>query len=170
MSSIHLTTHIYAPIELVFDLSRSIDFHMISTPGSDEVAVGGRTTGLIELDETVTWEAKHLGVRQTLTSIITGFERPTYFADEQFKGIFKNFHHQHFFEQKEDHVLLTDTFDFESPGWIIGKFFNWIYLKGYLEGFLVRRNAILKEWAESPDQPWKELPGMEIHLPQPSIS
>lgn len=161
MSRIHLNTFIEAPIDLVFDLSRSIDFHTLSTPGSDEKAIAGCTSGLIELGETVTWRATHLGFRQTLTSKITGFRRPFYFADEQHQGIFKWFRHEHFFHDLGDRVLLTDIFEFESPGWIIGKLFNHFYLKGYLQGFLERRNAMLKTYCESPEQPWRKLPGME---------
>lgn len=74
MPCISLTTEIKAPIERCFDLSRSIDLHVVSTSGTDEKAVGGRTSGLIEKNETVTWQAVHLGVKQNLTSLITEFE------------------------------------------------------------------------------------------------
>ena len=67
MPVIETETLVAAPIEQVFDLSRSIDFHQESTPGTNERAVAGRASGLIELGETVTWEATHFGVRQRLT-------------------------------------------------------------------------------------------------------
>lgn len=71
MPLIHLITSIKAPIQVVFDLSRSIDFHQESVSKTREKAVAGRTSGLIELGETVTWEAFHLGVKQQLTTKIT---------------------------------------------------------------------------------------------------
>ena len=67
MSFIKLETYISAPIEKVFDLARSIDLHKVSTLGTNEEAIAGRTTGLIELGETVTWQAKHFGLYQKLT-------------------------------------------------------------------------------------------------------
>ena len=66
MPVIELTTYIEAPIERVFDLARSVDAHTASTSQSKERAVAGRTSGLIEQDETVTWEATHFGIKQSL--------------------------------------------------------------------------------------------------------
>ena len=59
---------------MVFDLSRSIDFHMESASKTQERAIEGKTCGLIELGETVTWEAVHFGVKQQLTTKITAME------------------------------------------------------------------------------------------------
>ena len=59
MVEIELETRINAPIERVFDLSRSIDAHLDSTSSTGERAIAGTTTGLIGLGETVTWSAVH---------------------------------------------------------------------------------------------------------------
>lgn len=91
MPVIRLTTIINAPVAVVFDLSRSIDLHKISTAHTNEQAVAGKTSGLIGMDESVTWRAKHFGVTQLLTSKITAFESPHYFTDEMVSGAFKQF-------------------------------------------------------------------------------
>ena len=54
MPLIHLNTYIQAPIEVVFDLSRSIELHTLSTAHTNEQAIAGKTSGLLELGETVT--------------------------------------------------------------------------------------------------------------------
>ena len=51
-----------------------------------ERAVAGRTTGLIGLGESVTWEARHLGIRQRFTAEVTAFDRPRYFRDVMTPG------------------------------------------------------------------------------------
>ena len=89
MPFIDIETTIKAPIERCFDLARSIDLHQISTSHTNETAIAGTTSGLIGLNETVTWEATHFGVRQQLTSRITEFEYPNLFTDEMVKGVFK---------------------------------------------------------------------------------
>lgn len=71
MSTIHLETLIQADSHKVFDLARDIDLHQKSTFQTGEKAIAGRTSGLIEFGETVTWKAKHLGFYQTHTSKIT---------------------------------------------------------------------------------------------------
>ena len=73
------TTMIAAPIERCFDLSRSVEVHLLSNVHSGEqaLAVGGVTSGLVGLSEEVTWRAKHFGIWQNLTSKITAMESPS---------------------------------------------------------------------------------------------
>lgn len=149
MPVILLETRIKADIERVFDLSRSIDLHKLSTAKTKEEAIDGVKTGLIRLHESVTWRATHFGIRQQLTTIITAFNRPVHFCDEQQKGIFKSLKHDHFFQRHADVVLMTDRFEFESPFGILGKAFNRIILTAYLKKFLTERNALIKEFAET---------------------
>jgi len=68
MAKVRIVTKIAAPIGVCFNLARDIDFHTRSLRDTGERAVGGRTSGLIGLGESVTWEARHLGVRQRLTA------------------------------------------------------------------------------------------------------
>lgn len=155
MPKIELRTEIKSTLEICFDLARSIDLHKISTSKTNEEAIAGRTSGLINLGETVTWKATHFGIRQKLTAQITAFDRPNNFRDEQIAGIFKLMVHQHKFEQHDGHVIMTDIFEFESPLGILGRTFNSIILTRYMTKFLVERNKIIKQYAES--EKWKEV-------------
>ncbi|MEL6867398.1 MAG: SRPBCC family protein [Bacteroidota bacterium] len=155
MPTIRLKTTIKAPIARVFDLCRSIDLHKISMEHTNEEAIAGVTSGLIKMDETVTWRAKHFGVYHILTSKITAFRSPNYFADEMEKGIFKRFKHEHILEEVEEGTLLIDVFDYESPLGILGKLADYLFLEEYMERFLEERNEIIKTYAES-DQ-WKSI-------------
>ena len=95
MPNIYLKTIIDAPQKVCFDLARSIDFHQISMPRSNEKAVDGRISGLIQKGEFVTWEATHFFVKQRLSSKITEMEEPNYFVDEMISGAFKSIRHKH---------------------------------------------------------------------------
>ncbi|RQO32192.1 cell division protein [Taibaiella sp. KBW10] len=148
MASIYLETWINAPRQLVFDLARSIDLHQESARETNEKAIAGRTSGLIGLNETVTWRAKHLGFYQELTTRITLMQVPERFEDVMEKGIFKRLHHIHLFEEKDSGTLMTDQFIFTSPlGWL-GKAADRLFLTHYLKGFLIKRNKLLKKRAE----------------------
>jgi len=151
MPSIHLTTIINAPIQVCFDLSRSIDLHMVSTAETGEHVIAGRTSGLIELNDTVTWRAKHLGVWQNLTSKITEFNPPNYFVDEMVSGAFKSFRHEHHFEESNKDTLMKDAFTFESPFGVLGTLANQLFLTKYMTYFLEERNKVIKDYAESGD-------------------
>ena len=148
MTQIELATLINAPIERCFDLARSIDLHMESTKQTGESAIDGRTNGLIELGETVTWRAKHLGIWQNLTSKITAFNYPVYFVDEMVSGAFKNFKHEHHFSSVDGQTLMRDIFVFQSPMGVLGRLINWLLLKRYMTGLLVKRNEVIKGAAE----------------------
>lgn len=89
--------------------------HKISTEQTNEKVIAGKTSGLIGMSESVTWRAKHLGIYQNLTSKITEFDRPNYFADEMQKGVFKEFKHEHHFSELNGGTLMIDIFVYKSP-------------------------------------------------------
>jgi ligand-binding SRPBCC domain-containing protein len=155
MPTIELITEIKANITICFDLSRSIDLHKISTAHTNEKAIDGRTSGLIELNEFVTWQAKHFGITQKLSSKITQFNRPFHFRDELLSGIFKSLVHDHFFEQKENYVIMKDIFVFKSPLGFIGNWADKLVLTEYLKALLINRNNVIKEYAET--EKWKSV-------------
>lgn len=148
MTTIKITTHYFAPIEKVFDTNRDISIHQQTASKTKEVAIAGITSGLINKNETVTWKGKHFGVFVTHQSLIPEMIFPTYFVDEQLKGHFKSFKHQHFFEQKENYVEVKDFLEYETPFGVFGKLFDKLFLKKHLTNFIIHRNAILKDLAE----------------------
>ena len=155
MPHIHITTFIAAPIERVFDLSRSINLHQVSTASTGEKAIAGVLNGLISLHETVTWQARHLFKTRLFTSKITRMERPFVFIDEMIKGDFISFHHEHHFKAAENGTIMIDVIHFESPYGALGKIANRVFLRSYIERFLVKRNNVIKEYAET--QKWKAI-------------
>lgn len=148
MPQIRLETYIAADQQTVFDLSRSIDLHQISTAHTNEKAVAGKTSGLIELEEWVTWEARHFGVVQQLTSKITEMKHPEYFVDEMVSGAFKSIRHEHLFSQDERGTLMVDLFNYVSPLGPLGKLADWLFLTKYLKNLLIKRNEVIKRYAE----------------------
>lgn len=149
MPKIELETIINAPIERVFDLARCIDLHAESLSHTNEKAIAGKTKGLINLEETVTWQAKHFGINQKLTSKITQFDYPTYFRDSMVSGAFSRFDHDHFFEEFEGKTLMRDIFHYDSPFGVLGKFADVLFLENYMKNILIIRNQIIKQVAEN---------------------
>ncbi len=155
MPEIHLTSFIAAPVERVFDLSRSINLHQISTADTNEKAIAGTLSGLINKDETVTWQARHLLKTRRFTSKITEMQKPVFFIDNMVKGDFKSFHHEHHFKAADNGTIMIDMINFESPYGVIGKILNSFFLKSYIEKLLVKRNTVIKDYAET--QKWKAI-------------
>jgi ligand-binding SRPBCC domain-containing protein len=155
MPTIHLTTFIAAPPERVFDLSRSVELHKKSMADRNEEAVAGTTTGLINLDETVTWKAKHLGKTRVMRVRVSSMQMPHSFTDELVQGDFKNMKHEHHFKPVSNGTLMIDLFTFETPYGRIGMMANRLFLTRYLRKLLEQRNLVIKEYAES--EKWKFL-------------
>ena len=155
MAEIFITTQINCAKEIVFDLSRSIDIHLISTSRTAERAVVGKTTGLINLHEEVTWQANHLFKKRYFTSRITAMQAAAYFCDEMQQGDFKKFLHEHFFEQNEQGTLMKDRILLEAPYGILGKLVTAVFLKNYIKHFLIERNKTIKHYAENGQ--WKQI-------------
>ncbi len=150
MAKIIISTYINAPIELVYDNSRSIDLHIISSSNTKEKAIDGITSGLINLGETVTWRAKHLGFFFTHKSKITAMSQPYYFTDTMTKGAFLSFNHEHIFIPiNKKNTLVIDIIDYRVPGYFIGMFFNFCILKRHLVKFIRKRNSFIKVYTES---------------------
>jgi ligand-binding SRPBCC domain-containing protein len=149
MPVIELSTKIRAPIERVFDLSCSIDLHKTSTAHTGEQAVAGVTSGLIGLGEEVTWRARHFGVWQELTTRITQYTRPAHFRDSMVHGAFRRFDHDHFFAEREGVTLMRDVFDYDAPLGPLGRLADRLFLERYMRDFLIVRNRIIQEAAES---------------------
>jgi ligand-binding SRPBCC domain-containing protein len=155
MPLLSLTIIIHAPIEICFDLSRSIDMHKISTAQTKEEAIAGVTTGLIGLGEEVTWRAKHLGIVQKLSSRITAFDFPHYFQDTMIKGAFKSITHDHVFERIGSFTKMKDHLYYQSPLGFLGRIADRLFLEKYLTELLEKRNQVIKATAESGE--WKKI-------------
>lgn len=155
MPVIKLTTFINAPLERVFNLSRSIDLHTISTIHSNEKAVAGVTTGLININETVTWQAFHLFKIRRFTSKITALTLYEHFCDEMIEGDFITFKHNHYFNTEAGITIMKDIIEFKSPYSFVGNLFNKIYLTNYLKKITIQRNDCIKQYAET--DKWKKI-------------
>src|SRR5262245_12573975 len=102
-------------------------------PGNRRARGRGLTAGLIGMgEEEVTWEARHFGVRQRLTSRITAYDRSHRFRDSQVRGAFRPFDHDHVFSESDGVTVMTDVFVYQSPlGWL-GRCADRLFLEAYV--------------------------------------
>ncbi len=152
MVTLETVTVIAAPLELCFDLARSVEVHLAGNVhwGEQAVAEGGVTTGLVGLGERVTWRARHFGVRQRLTSEITALERPAFFRDVMIRGAFDSMEHDHYFRAlSSGQTEMRDMFRFAAPWGLLGRIAETWVLRSYMGNLLAERNAALKKIAEA---------------------
>ncbi|MEU6730915.1 SRPBCC family protein [Nonomuraea wenchangensis] len=149
-SCFEVVTLIHAPPELVFDTSLSVELHTASMAASRERAVAGVTSGLLGPGDRVTWRARHFGVPWRMTSLISGYDRPAYFVDEQVAGPFRRWRHTHHFvlAPDEEGTVMRDVVDFAAPAGPLGVVAEALVLRRYLARLILLRNAHLKRITE----------------------
>ncbi|WP_298497947.1 SRPBCC family protein [uncultured Algibacter sp.] len=148
MPLVQIETFINADIQTCFDLARNVDFYQKSIKNSREIAIDGKTTGLVEANDFITWEAKHLGFVRHITLKVTEFNNPSLFVDEIVEGDFKAYKHEHIFRKSNNKTIMIDKFYFESNWGVLGKIVDKFFMKKYMINILKIRNKTLKEKAE----------------------
>lgn len=144
-----MTTIVPADIEAVFDLSLTVEVHLDSFSKSQERAVDGVTSGVMALDDEVTWKARHLGRIWTMRSRISALERPDMFVDEQVKGPFARWHHVHRFTAIDERTTrMVDEIEMRAPLGILGRIAERIGLVWYMKRLMGTRNEAIVAMAE----------------------
>jgi len=131
------------PPHELFRRSLSVDAHVASMAGSGERAVGGVLSGQIGEGQTVTWQARHFGVRIRMTSLVSEVEEPVRFVDHQVRGPFKAFRHVHTFEPHDSGTLMVDAISFTAPFGPLGRLVERLVLGAYMHRLIVQRNEYL---------------------------
>lgn len=137
------TESVLAP-ERLFDLARDITAHTQSMMGSRETAVGGVRSGYIGLNEEVTWRAWHFGLPLRMTSRVTAICPPRSFTDEQIRGPFRYFKHEHEFRPHGEGTLMVDRVSFAAPLGFLGRLVERLVLASYMQRLIERRNLYLQ--------------------------
>ena len=148
MPVIHVTTIIHAPVERVFDISRSIELHKKSMQHTHEQAIAGNVSGLLNEGDIVTWKAFHLRKERYLKVRISKLQKYSFFIDEMMQGDFKSYKHEHYFKPIDNGTILINILSFETPYSVIGILFNKFFLTNYMKQLLEHRINFIKHYAE----------------------
>jgi ligand-binding SRPBCC domain-containing protein len=147
-AELELRTVIAAPVELVYELSLSVEEHVASMGRSGEDAVGARRSGTLRNGDEVTWRGRHFGLPFTMTSRVVTTDPPHSFVDEQVRGPFARFRHEHRFTSGLDATVMLDRVSFDAPLGVLGDIVEAMVLRRYLAKIIGERNAYLKTRAE----------------------
>lgn len=103
--------------------------------------------------QVMTYKVKPLaGIPLSWMTEITHVQAPNYFVDEQRKGPYKLWHHQHHFQKIEGGVEMTDLVHYRLPFGLIGKVANALIVKKELEKiFSYRYQKIVELFGQWPD-------------------
>ena len=154
MLTIRHAVTVHASAERCFDLTRSVDLHVDSSPEIGAQAVGGRQDGLSELGDETTWSARFFGVRFAMTTRIEGYTSPYHFNDRMTNGLLRRFTHVYRFEAQPDGCCnVSDELQVEAPFGFLGCLMERFYLIRKMETLVCLRLERIKAAAEGEE--WK---------------
>ncbi len=91
-----------------------------------------------------------LGIPVYWMTEITHVNGNSFFADEQRKGPYRLWHHQHHFREIEGGVEMTDIVHYQNPLWLLGELANTLFVKKQLRDIFSYRfhkvNELLGHW------------------------
>lgn len=84
-------------------------------------------------------------IKMNWVTEITQVKDKHFFIDEQRMGPYKMWHHQHFFEEQDNGVMMTDIVTYIPPFGILGDMANSIFINNQLEGIFNYRFNVLEQ-------------------------
>ena len=149
LGQIVIRTSIAASPARCFDLARDVAVHCQTAAFTGErVVPPGRTAGLLEPGDEVTFDARHFGLRWRLTARIVEFDRPLRFVDESLRGPFQSLRHTHEFHDHDGRTEMVDMLEWTLPFGVLGKLADTLFLRRHLLWFMTTKQRALKALAE----------------------
>jgi ligand-binding SRPBCC domain-containing protein len=141
------TQNIPASVEEVWDFfSNPNKLHLITPPYMKFKVISKEKTERIYKGQVIEYTVKPiLGIPLYWMTEITEVKDKTLFIDEQRKGPYKLWKHQHFFKEIPGGVEMTDLVHYRPPLWMIGSMANRLFLKKQLNRIFEYRYKKVEE-------------------------
>lgn len=98
----------------------------------------------------IDYTIKLMGFRVHWQTLISEYDPPKRFADEQSKGPYKYWHHEHLFESIADGTKIIDHVEYELPFGILGRLVHFAFVRHELRRiFDYRQEVINRTFAKS---------------------
>lgn len=85
------------------------------------------------------------GLRMRWTTLISCYEPPFKFVDEQLKGPYSFWHHTHTFEETGEGTVIRDHVRYVLPFGPLGEIAHALFVKRQLEGIFAYRQKVIED-------------------------
>jgi len=86
-----------------------------------------------------------LGIKMNWVTEITHIKDKKYFVDEQRKGPYKMWHHEHILVETDNGIIMKDIISYIPPFGILGKILNKLFIKRQVSEIFNYRTEVLKK-------------------------
>lgn len=77
-------------------------------------------------------------------TLISEFDPPRSFVDDQLKGPYLKWHHEHTFEARDGGVVIRDKVTYRVPGWILEPVIHALFVAPQLKAIFDYRNETIR--------------------------
>ncbi|MCC6964034.1 MAG: SRPBCC family protein [candidate division Zixibacteria bacterium] len=93
----------------------------------------------------IDYTIKVMGLRLRWRTLISHYDPPHAFVDEQINGPYRLWHHRHSFREVEGGTLISDEVKYALPLGILGRIAHSLFVKRQLRGIFAYRAEVIGE-------------------------
>lgn len=134
------------PLKEVFDFFSKAENLNEITPPDMQFQILTPLPINIQKGTLIDYKIKVNGIPFRWKTVISTWEPPYRFVDEQLKGPYNTWIHEHTFEERDGKTHMKDVVKFKSPGWILEPLINVLFIEKKVKGIFEYREKMLNEF------------------------
>jgi len=145
--SIHRVQNIPAPLPQVWDFfSVATNLQAITPADMNFKIISRHLADRVYAGQIIEYRLRPvLGIPFYWMTEITHVEHHRFFVDEQRRGPYKLWHHQHHFKEINEGVEMTDIIHYQNPLWLLGDIANTLFVEKKLYTIFKYREQRIEE-------------------------
>jgi ligand-binding SRPBCC domain-containing protein len=101
---------------------------------------------VMEKGSLIDYQIRLSGLPFRWRTLISSYNPPHEFVDEQIKGPYSFWHHRHQFYAEGDETVIEDTVTYTIPFGILGRIVHTLFIRAKLRKIFEYRKAIIERW------------------------
>ena len=142
---------INTPIEEVFQFFSKPENLSVITPAKLGFKILSPNPIKMEVGRLIDYNIYLLGIPIHWRTLITDYEPPNMFVDQQIKGPYAMWHHTHTFHKVKGGVEIKDRVVYSIPFGFLGRLLNYLWIKRDLNNIFLHRKKVIDKLFENND-------------------
>jgi ligand-binding SRPBCC domain-containing protein len=140
-----VTQFIDKPLDVVFSFFAKPENLRRITPSTLDFQILTPTPISMVEGTVIDYNIKVMGIRVHWRTLITSYNPPNQFVDEQTKGPYLLWIHTHTFKVKDEGVEIHDCIEYSIPMGLLGRFVHFLWIKRKLDQIFDFRRRKIEE-------------------------
>ncbi len=139
------------PIEEVFQFFSKPENLSVITPAKLGFKILSPNPVKMEVGRLIDYNIYLMGIPIHWRTLITDYEPPNMFVDQQIKGPYAMWHHTHTFHKVKGGVEIKDRVVYSIPFGFLGRLLNYLWIKRDLNNIFLHRKKVIDKLFENND-------------------